>query len=121
MNAGNTSGKFENVLLFTAYWVSPFCAIVMIDWHYNKAKYVPSFLRGALGFQNLSSGWPAIVAFCVAFGVMVPFMNTSIIVGPFANALKGADIAFYVGFFVAGVLYYVLRRISVSHQSNLAG
>src|SRR5216683_3091705 len=97
MNAGNTSGKFQNVLLFTAYWIAPFCAIVMIDWHYNKARYTPSFLRGALGFRKLGSGWPAIVAFVVAFGVMVPFMNTSIIVGPFASSLKQADIAFYVG------------------------
>jgi NCS1 family nucleobase:cation symporter-1 len=120
MNAGNTSGKFENLLLFTSYWIAPFCAIVMIDWHYNKARYTPSFLRGALGFSRLGNGWPAIVAFCVAFGVMVPFMDTSIIVGPVANALKGADIAFYVGFVVAGVLYYVLRKVAVSQDARRA-
>jgi nucleobase:cation symporter-1, NCS1 family len=120
MNAGNTSGKFENLLLFTSYWIAPFCAIVMIDWHFNRQRYTPSFLRGALAFRKLSNGWPAIVAFCVAFGVMVPFMNTSIIVGPVANALKGADIAFYVGFVVAGVLYYVLRRVAVSQEARRA-
>jgi nucleobase:cation symporter-1, NCS1 family len=120
MNAGNTSGKFQNLLLFTSYWIAPFCAIVMIDWHYNRARYSPSFLRGALGFAKLGNGWPAIVAFCVAFGVMVPFMNTSIIVGPVANALKGADTAFYVGFVVAGVLYYVLRRVAISQQARRA-
>jgi NCS1 family nucleobase:cation symporter-1 len=118
MNAGNTSGKFQNVLLFTAYWIAPFCAIVMIDWHYNSGKYTPSYLRGALGFSKLKNGWPAIVAFVVAFGVMVPFMNTSIIVGPIANSLKGADIAFYVGFVVAGVLYYVLRRVAVAQEAR---
>jgi nucleobase:cation symporter-1, NCS1 family len=116
MNAANTSGRFENLLLFSSYWIAPFCAIVMIDWHYNKAKYTPSFLRSALNFRNLGNGWPAIVSFVVAFAVMVPFMNTSIIVGPVANALKGADTAFYVGFVVAGVLYYVLRRIAVGRQ-----
>jgi NCS1 family nucleobase:cation symporter-1 len=120
MNAGNTSGKFQNLLLFTSYWIAPFCAIVMIDWHYNKDKYTPSFLRGALGFRKLGNGWPAIVAFVVAFGVMVPFMNTSIIVGPIANSLKGADIAFYVGFVVAGVLYYVLRRVAVGQEARRA-
>jgi nucleobase:cation symporter-1, NCS1 family len=93
---------------------------VMIDWHYNKEKYTPSFLRGALGWRKLGNGWPAIVSFVVAFGVMVPFMNTSIIVGPFANSLKGADIAFYVGFVVAGVLYYVLRRIAAGQQARRA-
>ncbi len=92
----------------------------MIDWHYNKARYTPSFLRGALGFRKLGSGWPAIVAFVVAFGVMVPFMNTSIIVGPFASSLKQADIAFYVGFVVAGVLYYVLRRVATGQEAKRA-
>jgi nucleobase:cation symporter-1, NCS1 family len=120
MNAGNTSGKFQNLLLFTSYWIAPFCAIVMIDWHYNKDKYTPSFLRGALGFRKLGNGWPAIVSFVVAFGVMVPFMNTSIIVGPVANSLKGADIAFYVGFIVAGVLYYVLRRVAIAQEARRA-
>jgi nucleobase:cation symporter-1, NCS1 family len=120
MNAGNTSGKFENLLLFTSYWISPFCAIVMIDWHYNRQKYTPSFLRGVLGFAKLGNGWPAIVSFCVAFGVMVPFMNTSIIVGPVASALDGADTAFYVGFVVAGVLYYVLRKVAISQEARRA-
>ena len=111
MNAGDTSGKFTNVLLFIGYWIAPFCAIVMIDWHYHKAKYRPAFLRTALNFGNLRNGWPALVAFLVAFGVMVPFMNTSLITWhPATNALDGADLAFYVGFVVAGGLYYVLRR-----------
>jgi NCS1 family nucleobase:cation symporter-1 len=116
MNAGDTSGKFQNLLLFIGYWIAPFCAIVLIDWHYEKDKYRPAFLRRALGFAGLRGGWPALVAFVVAFGAMVPFMNTSIIVGPAANALQGADLAFYVGFVVAGVLYYVLRRLAPSAQ-----
>jgi nucleobase:cation symporter-1, NCS1 family len=118
LNAGNTSGKFENLLLFTSYWIAPFCAIVLIDWHYNRAKYHPSFLRSALAWSKLGNGWPAIVSFVVAFGVMVPFMNTSIIVGPVANSLQGADIAFYVGFVVAGVLYYFLRKIAVGQEER---
>ncbi len=111
MNAGNTSGKFANVLLFIGYWIAPFCAIVLIDWHYDKQKYTPGFLRTALNFKNLRNGWAAIVAFVVGFAAMVPFMNTSLIVGPVAKTLDGADLAFYVGFVVAGILYYVLRRV----------
>jgi NCS1 family nucleobase:cation symporter-1 len=112
MNAGSTSTRFENILLFTGYWLSPFCAIVMIDWHYNKGTYKPSFLRTALAWRNLASGWPALVSFAVGFGVMVPFMDTSIVVGPVSHALKGADIAFYVGFVVTGILYFALRRFA---------
>jgi len=114
MNTGNTSGKFQNVLLFIGYWIAPFCAIVLIDWHYEKDKYTPGFLRRALAFPTLRGGWPALAAFVVAFTAMVPFMNTSIIVGPVATALKGADLAFYVGFAVAALLYFVLRKLAPS-------
>jgi NCS1 family nucleobase:cation symporter-1 len=47
---------------------------------------------------------------------MVPFMNTSIIVGPAATALDGADLAFYVGFIVAGILYYALLKVASPAQ-----
>ena len=114
MNAGNTSGKFQNVLLFIGYWIAPFCAIVMIDWYYEKDKYHPAFLRRALAFRHLRSGWTALAAFLAGFGAMVPFMNTSLIVGPVANALDGADLAFYVGFAVAGAVYFVLRKVAPS-------
>ena len=43
---------------------------------------------------------------------MVPFMNTSIIVGPAAKALNGADLAFYVGFAITGTIYFVLRKFA---------
>lgn len=110
MNAGDTSGKFQNILLFIGYWIAPFCAIVLIDWYYNRDRYEPGFLRQALAFSRLRGGWAALAAFLAGFGAMVPFMNTSLIVGPAAHALDGADIAFYVGFAVAGIVYFVLRK-----------
>ena len=91
------------------YWIAPFCAIVMIDWHYQRAWYAPSFLRNALMWRSLGNGWPAVAAFILGFAAMVPFMNTSIVAGPVAQALQDADLAFYVGFIVTGVLYYALR------------
>jgi nucleobase:cation symporter-1, NCS1 family len=109
MHAGDTSGKFQNILLFIGYWIAPFCAIVMIDWHSSSQRYTPSFLRSALLFRSLGSGWPAIVAFVLGYAAMVPFMNASILMGPVASALHGADLAFYVGFIVTGALYLALR------------
>jgi nucleobase:cation symporter-1, NCS1 family len=110
MQAGDTASRFQNMLLFIGYWIAPFCAIVMVDWHDRRNQYDPSFLRGALNFRNLRAGWHALVAFLVGFAAMVPFMNTSVVEGPAAAALHGADIAFYVGFVIAGLLYYRLRR-----------
>ena len=109
MHAADTSGRFENILLFIGYWIAPFCAIVLIDWHDHKDRYEPSALRAALSFRDLRAGWPALTAFVLAFAAMVPFMNTSVIEGPAAAALHGADLAFYVGFIAAGLLYYWLR------------
>jgi nucleobase:cation symporter-1, NCS1 family len=117
IQAGDTASRFQNVLLFIGYWIAPFCAIVIIDWHYRRDQYEPSFLHSALNFRNLRAGWPALVAFVVAFGAMVPFMNTSVVEGPVAAALHGADLAFYVGFIVAGLLYYGLRRYSLRQPS----
>jgi nucleobase:cation symporter-1, NCS1 family len=110
MHAGDTSGKFENLLLFIGYWIAPFCAIVMIDWHSGRSRYTPSFLRSAVMFRNLGTGWPALAAFVLGYAAMVPFMNTSIVAGPVAKALHGADLAFYVGFIVTAALYFALTR-----------
>ena len=41
----------------------------------------------------------------VAFGAAVPFMDTSIIVGPVAKAWDGADVAYFVNFLVAAIIY----------------
>jgi NCS1 family nucleobase:cation symporter-1 len=82
----------------------------MIDWHYNKNKYKPAFLKTAMAFNNLKFGWPAFISFVVGFLVMIPFMNTSLIIGPVAHMLQGADLAFYVGFIVTAILYFYLRR-----------
>jgi NCS1 family nucleobase:cation symporter-1 len=119
MHPGDTSGKFANILLFIGYWIAPFCAIVMIDWRDGKDRYTPSFLRNALAFRNLGSGWPAIIAFVLGFGAMVPFMNTSIVVGPAAKALDGADLAFYVGFAVTGAVYIALRKMARRPRAGL--
>ncbi len=63
MHAADTAGRFENILLVIGYWIAPFCAIVMIDWHDHKNRYESSLLRSALGFRNLRAGWPALVSF----------------------------------------------------------
>jgi NCS1 family nucleobase:cation symporter-1 len=112
MHAGNLTGRFENVLLFTGYWLSPFVAIVLYDWYRHRSSYDWERARSVLNWRALPFGWPALISFAVGFGAMVPFMDTSLIVGPAAKSLDGADIAYYVGFAVTGILYVVLCRIA---------
>jgi NCS1 family nucleobase:cation symporter-1 len=110
IHGGDTAAKFQNVLLFTAYWIAPFFAVILIDWYRRGQSVSRARLLESLDFKSLGSGWPALVALVVGFAAMVPFMNTGIIEGPAATALAGADISFYVGFIVAGAVYFPLRN-----------
>ena len=101
----------ENYLLVITYWIGPWAAIVLVDWYGRKGRINSS---KAVDFSLLPSGRNAIVALVVGFLVSVPFMNQTLYVGPFAEALGGADIAYFVGFLVAGVLYWVLETYTGS-------
>jgi NCS1 family nucleobase:cation symporter-1 len=119
ISSGNMAARFTNVLLFTAYWIAPWLAIVAIDWYYAKGRYTPAYVDEAMQWPNLPLGWPALTAFVAGFLAMVPFMDTTFVEGPAAKALDGADTAFPVGIIVAGGLYYLLRRIG-ARQSQPA-
>ena len=103
MHGGDTASRFQNVLLFVGYWIPAFVAVVVIDWYYRA--------RGRTTINPARESTPrtdaivAIVAFVVAFGAAVPFMNTSIVVGPVAKAWHGADVAYFVNFLVAAIIY----------------
>jgi nucleobase:cation symporter-1, NCS1 family len=119
LHTGDVAGKFENIALFASYWVAPFTAIVMVDWVARRGAPSAATLRSLMTFAKLSSGWPALVSLVVGFGVMVPFMNASLVEGPVATALHGGDIAIPVGFVVGGVLHAILRRFA-PQQAELA-
>ncbi len=70
-----------------------------------------------MDLKNLKAGWTALVSLVVAFGAMVPFMNTGLLVGPVAERLDGADLSFYVGFTVAAGVYLALRRFEVQART----
>jgi NCS1 family nucleobase:cation symporter-1 len=114
LNSGNLSSKFQNVLLFSAYWIAPFFAIILIDWYRRRGRVSRESLARLIDFRTLSLRWPALVALVVGFAAMVPFMDTGLLVGPVASALQGADISFYVGFAVAGAVYSALLRIDTA-------
>ena len=113
IHGGNTSGKFQSVLLFSAYWIAPFLAIILIDWNDRHGAITHEGLFALMDRKNLTTGWPALVSLVVGFGTMVPFMNTGLLVGPVAKALDGADLSFYVGFVVAAAVYLPLRKLEV--------
>jgi len=119
MFEGHALATFENIILFSAYWTTPFAAIVIVEWMLRKGRVD---VRTILNFSAMESGWAALLTLLISFGVSVPFMNTSLYVGPIASGpLHGGDIAYYVGFLVAGLIYYPLRRMTMpSHLRGIA-
>ena len=100
---GNTSTRFQDVLLLVSYWIPAFVSIVVIDWllrirgraSINPAEE-PTDHRDAVA---------AVIVFVLAYAAAIPFMNTTLIEGPIAKAWHGADVAYFVNLLVAALLY----------------
>ncbi|WP_406135771.1 purine-cytosine permease family protein [Streptomyces sp. NBC_01089] len=107
MHAADTTARFQNVLLFVGYWIPGFVAVVAVDWFARGRRGEP--VDPTTESVRTRSGRPALVAFCAAFAAAVPFMNTGLYTGPVASALHGADLAYYVAFLTALVVYAPLR------------
>ncbi len=108
--ANGLSAKYENFLLLISYWIGPWLAIVVIDFFLHPGQATRPGGQSLQRSLSAAVEWPGLVAFLVGLLVSVPFMASVIYTGPLAIWLHGADIAYYVGIVVAGVLYYVLAR-----------
>ncbi|MFE0629355.1 purine-cytosine permease family protein [Streptomyces sp. NPDC058864] len=109
MHAADTTARFQNVLLFVGYWIPGFVAIVIVDWLARARARAGAEIDLDAETGRPQPGWAAVVAFVAAFGAAVPFMDTSLYVGPVAEALHGADLSYYVAFLVALGVYTPLR------------
>jgi NCS1 family nucleobase:cation symporter-1 len=109
MHAADTTARFQNVLLFVGYWIPGFVAIVAVDWRARARARGRGPVDLAVESARPQPWWPALVAFAAAFAAAVPFMSTSLYVGPVAHALHGADTAYGVAFLAALLVYAPLR------------
>jgi len=102
----------ENFLLLLLYLMVPWTAINLTDYYLIRrgAYPIPEFFKadGAFGRVNLF----AVGLFVVTVGIEVPFMNTALYVGPIANAMGGADIAWIVGLLFSGGIYYLVKSLA---------
>jgi NCS1 family nucleobase:cation symporter-1 len=109
LNAGDLASSFENYLLLLSYWVAPFGAVVLVDWWTRRGA--PDAVR-LLDLRSLPTGWNALIAFVVGFAASIPFMSTALYIGPISSdVLHFADVAYFFGFAVAAVVYFVLSRM----------
>ena len=110
MYEGSVVSTFENIVLFSGYWAAPYVAIVLSEWWLRKGQVNVSQL---LHLRDLETGWEGLIALLVGFGAAVPFMDATIFVGPVSSGpLYGGDLAYEVGFVVAGAVYLALRMFT---------
>jgi NCS1 family nucleobase:cation symporter-1 len=118
LHAADTATRFQDVLLLIGYWIPAFVAVVVIDWFMRirgRANINPAEER-----TERMDAVAALVAFVAAYGAAVPFMHTTLIQGPVATAWHGADVAYFVNFLVAAVLYGGYRIVRARNRSASA-
>lgn len=98
---------YSNFLLLLSYWVTPWAAVVIVDWY---LKHRQSYRL--LDLYNQTSGIRAgAIAWIIGLAVSVPFWNQSWYVGPIpTNWPQVGDLSYFVAFIVAGVVYLALGR-----------
>ena len=94
--AGRYTTFYTDYLMLTMYWIAPWTGIVLADWYCTDHTPRPTptgWTRGA-----------SIFTFTTALSIGL-FSTSSLYTGPVARWLGGADIGYYVGFFVAAGCY----------------
>jgi NCS1 family nucleobase:cation symporter-1 len=123
--SANFLANFNNFLLLILYLFVPWTAVNLVDYYLvRRGHYAIAEIFNPRGLYG-RWGWRGITAYLVGFAAMVPFFDvagesSTLYVGPAAKAL-GADISFFVGLPIAGVLYWVLcRSIDVAAEQRIA-
>lgn len=118
----NFLGNFSNFLLLILYLFVPWTAVNLVDYYIvRRGHYAIAEIFNPRGIYG-RWGWRGILAYLAGFAAMVPFFDVGTLYeGPAAKALGGADISFFVGLPVAGLLYYALSRsVDVAAETRIA-
>lgn len=110
LHGGDVAARFQGLLLFVSYWIPAFVAIVAIDWRRRSAGR--DVVDPAGESTSRADSMAALASFVIAFAAAVPFMHTNVYVGPVADALHGADLAYFVNFLVAVAIYGGYRTVA---------
>ncbi len=118
LGQGNFIENYTNFLLLLLYFIIPWSAINLVDFYLLRHEQydIDSIFdpNGIYGRVN----WLAILSYVVAILLELPFVNTTLFVGPLVSYLGGADIAWIIGLAVAAILYYVLMRPRIASPTE---
>jgi NCS1 family nucleobase:cation symporter-1 len=106
-SSGNLLGTFENITLFLLYLLVPWTAINLTDFYLvRKGRYdIDALLARSGRYGAFNTG--AVAIFVITILLEIPFVNSSLYVGPLVSHLGGADISWIVGLVFASVAYYL--------------
>ncbi|HEX4833516.1 MAG TPA: cytosine permease [Trebonia sp.] len=119
----NFLANFNDFLLLILYLFVPWTAVNLVDYYIvRRGHYAIAEIFNPAGIYG-RWGWRGILAYLVGFGAMVPFFDVgTLFEGPAAKALGDADISFFIGLPIAGVLYYLLTRsLDIEAERRVAG
>ncbi|AFZ70574.1 purine-cytosine permease-like transporter [Caldisphaera lagunensis DSM 15908] len=93
---------YENFLLTLDYWIMPWAGILIASF----------FIRKRIRLDPIDNDYKPIISYIVALLISLPFMNLTSYglsyEGIIAKMLGGADISYFVSFFVSMILYLIL-------------
>ncbi|PZS04207.1 MAG: hypothetical protein DLM69_02115 [Candidatus Chloroheliales bacterium] len=104
--ANNLSSGYERFLLLISYWIAPWLAVVAAHFFIVNRGKDTGQAAAVAPFH-----WSGIAAFLVGVAASVPFISSQLFSGPFAGWFSGGDVAYYIGFLVAGGFYLALARL----------
>ncbi len=105
---------FESFLLALSYWIMPWLGIILVDFYLAKKTDVES------ATHPKSWDLPVLAVYAISILVSVPFMVPllaySYPVGALRSWFGGADLSYFISFFVAVFLTLVVRRLGSGRE-----
>ncbi len=98
---------FENFLLVLDYWITPWLAIVLVDFYLARRTSVSS-VEGARRY-DFGSLWVYVLSVLVSVPFMVPPSSPGFPLGSLSGWFGGADFSYFISFAIAALLTYFLR------------
>ena len=120
--SANFISQFIGLILTLLLVLVPWACINLIDFYLVKrGRYdIASIFRADGGIYGRFNPH-AITAYAIGILVQLPFANTALYVGPYANYLEGADLSWLAGLLVTCPLYYCLATRGRARESLQQG
>src|SRR3954470_7500511 len=113
----NDISKYENFLLVISYWIGPWLGVYLVDWYLRRGHRVDGFLFDRK--HRPLAGWVSMLV-----GIVISvwlFADQTQYTGVVPSKWPSfGDIAFFVGFLIAGVLYAVIHSVERSKEPQEA-